>query len=65
MQDFCTMHLTLTAKFHHPTFNRSEVIVWTNELTDKQMPLNTLLASLHYAGGYDLKYECSGQQLEK
>ena len=29
------MHLT--AKFHHPTFNRSEVIV----LTNKQTPLKT------------------------
>jgi len=29
-REFCTLHIT--AKFHHPTFNRSEVIV----LTDKQ-----------------------------
>jgi len=33
-RDFCTLHLT--AKFHHPTFNRSEVIVLT-----KQTPLKT------------------------
>jgi len=37
------MHLT--AKFHHPTFNRSEVIVLTdkqtNWQTDKQTPLKT------------------------
>jgi len=40
---FCTMHLT--AKFHRPTFNRSEVIVLTNKqtdkLTNKQTPLKT------------------------
>jgi len=29
------MHLI--AKFHHPTFNRSEVIVLTNKLTNKQI----------------------------
>jgi len=29
---FCTMHQI--AKFHHPTFNRSEVIVLTNKQTD-------------------------------
>jgi len=28
------MHLT--EKFHHPTFNHSEVIVLTNKLTNKQ-----------------------------
>jgi len=33
--DFCTVHIT--AKFHHPTFNRLEVIV----LINKQMPLKT------------------------
>jgi len=38
-RDFCTMHLT--AKFHHPKFNRSEVIVLTNKQIDKQMPLKT------------------------
>jgi len=32
-RDFCTMHLT--AKFHHPTFNCSEVIVFTSKLTNK------------------------------
>ena len=40
------MHLT--AKFHRPTFNRSEVIVLTNKLTNKQMPLKTS-TSLRYA----------------
>jgi len=33
-RDFCTVHLT--AKFHHPTFNRSEIIVLTNKLTNWQ-----------------------------
>jgi len=33
-RDFCTTHLT--EKFHHPTFNCSEVIVLTNRQTDKQ-----------------------------
>jgi len=28
-REFCTMHLA--AKFHHPTFNRSEVIVLTSK----------------------------------
>jgi len=37
--DFCTMHLT--AKFHHPMFNRSELIVLTNKQTHKQTPLKT------------------------
>jgi len=32
-RDFCTLHLT--ANFHHPTFNRSEVIERTNKHTDK------------------------------
>ena len=49
-RDFCTMHLT--AKFHHPTFNRSEVIVRTNWQTkwqtNKQTPLKTS-TSLRYA----------------
>jgi len=38
-QDICTLHLTAT--FHHPTFNRSEVIVLTNKQTNKQTPLKT------------------------
>jgi len=42
-QDFGTMYLT--AKFHHPTFDHSEVIVRTNKhidkLTNKRMPLKT------------------------
>jgi len=45
-QDFCKMHLT--AKFHHPTFNRSEVNDLTNKLTNKQTPLKTP-TSLCYA----------------
>ena len=45
-QDFCTMHLT--AKFHHPKFNHSEVIALTNKQSDKQMPLETS-TSLRYA----------------
>jgi len=51
-RDFCTMHLT--AKFHHPTFSRSEVIMLTNKLTNKQADAaeNIHLAPLCYAGGY-------------
>jgi len=45
-QDCCTVHLT--AKFRRPTFNRSEVIVRTNKLTNKQTPLKTS-TSLRYA----------------
>jgi len=30
-RDLCTIHLPI--KFHHPMFNRSEVIVLTNEQT--------------------------------
>jgi len=37
--------MQLTAKFHHPTCNRSEVIVLSNKqtdkLTNKQTPLKT------------------------
>jgi len=40
------MHVT--AKFHHPTFNRSEVIVLINRQTSKQTPLKTS-TSLRYA----------------
>jgi len=47
-RDFCTMHLT--AKFHHCTFNCSEVIVRTNKLTDKQTDATEKTStSLHYA----------------
>ena len=48
---FCRMHLT--AKFHHPTFNRSEVIVLTNKQTNWQTDAvgNIHLAPLCYAGG--------------
>ena len=45
-RDFCTVHLT--TKFHHRTFNRSEVIVLTNKQRDKQMPLKTP-TSVRYA----------------
>ena len=46
-REFCTMYLI--AKFHHPTFNRSEDIVLTNNRqTDKQTPLKTSI-SLRYA----------------
>jgi len=50
-REFCTMHLT--AKFHHPTFNRSEIIVSTNEQTNKQTDAaeNMYLAPLCYADG--------------
>ena len=49
-QHFYTTHLT--AKFHHPLFNRSEVIVLTNRQTDKQTNKQTPLkisTSLRYA----------------
>jgi len=39
-RDFCTMNLA--AKFHHPMFSRSEVIMLPkNRQTNKQMPLKT------------------------
>jgi len=43
----------LTAKFHHPTLSRSEVVVRTDKLTDKQTDAaeNIHLASLRYDGG--------------
>jgi len=44
--EFGTTHLT--AKFHHPTFNRSEVIVLTNKQTDAIE--NTHLTPLCYTG---------------
>jgi len=47
-RDFCTTYLNATAKFHHPTFNRLEVITLTNKLTNKQMPMKTS-TSLRYA----------------
>ena len=46
-RDFCTMHLT--AKFHHPTFSWSEVIVQTNTQIDAAESIH--LASLRYASG--------------
>jgi len=33
-RDFCTMHVT--AKFHRPMFNRLEIIILTDKLTNKQ-----------------------------
>jgi len=39
IRDFCTMHLP--RKFHHPMFTRSEVILLTNERTNRQTPLKT------------------------
>jgi len=48
-QDFCTMHLS--ANFHHPRFNYSEVIMLTNKETDTAQ--NIHLALLCYAG-----YKC-------
>jgi len=44
---FCTMHLT--AKFHHPTSNRSEFIVLTNKQINAAEPENTHLTQLCYA----------------
>jgi len=41
------MHLT--TKFHHPTFNRSEVIMLTNKHTDTTE--NIHFTPLCYAGG--------------
>jgi len=50
-RDFCTVHLI--AKFHRPTFNRSEVIVLTNKQKNRQTDAaeNIHLAALCYAGG--------------
>ena len=48
--DFCTVHIT--AKFHHPAFNRSEVIMLTNKQTNWQTNIdaaeNIHLAPLCY-----------------
>jgi len=48
-RNFCTLHLT--AKFHHPAFNRSEVIELTtkqtDKLTNKQTPLKTSTSHSH------------------
>jgi len=46
-RDFCT--LRLTTKFHHPTLNRSEVIVLTSKQTDAAEYIH--LAPLRYAVG--------------
>jgi len=45
------MHLTV--KFHHPTFNRSEVIVLPNKLTNNQADAaeNIHFVPLCYVGG--------------
>jgi len=40
------MHLP--PKFYHPMLTRSEVIVWTNTQTNKEIPLKTSNI-LHYA----------------
>jgi len=40
-QDFCTMHLA--TKFHHPTFNRSEVIMLTNTPTNANETIYPIL----------------------
>jgi len=52
----------LTAKFHHPTFNRSEVIVLTNKLTNKHMQLKTS-TSLRYAMPVGKYYAVVGAHL--
>jgi len=44
-RDFCILHVS--SEFPHPTFCRSEVIVLTNKLTNKQTPLKTS-TSLRY-----------------
>jgi len=45
-QDFLTMHIS--TEFHHPEFNRSELIVLTNKQANKQVDiaLNIHLASI-------------------
>jgi len=50
-RDFCTVYLT--AKFDHPKFSHSEVIVQINEQTNKQTDAaeNIHLAPLCYASG--------------
>jgi len=48
-RDCCTVHLT--AMFHHPTFNRSEIVVRTNKLKQRDAAENIHLASPRYAGG--------------
>ena len=51
-RDFCTVQLT--AKFHHPMFNRSEAIVLTSKQNDKQtdgVENMDHLAPLCYTGG--------------
>jgi len=50
--DLCIVHLS--AKFHRPTFNRSEVVMLTNKkLTNKQTDgtENIHLAPLCYSSG--------------
>jgi len=51
---FLTMHLSI--KFHHPTSNRSEVIMLTGKQRDSVE--NIHLALLCYAGGKLLKSTC-------
>ena len=47
-RDLCTMQFSLSFKFHHPMFTRSEVIVLTNKQRNKRTPLKTSKA-LRYA----------------
>jgi len=55
-RDYCTLHLT--AKFYRPTFNRLEVIVFTN----KQTPLKTS-TSLRYATPVGIETQASSSAL--
>ena len=47
-QEFCTTHLP--TKFHHPMFNRSQVIVLTKQ-TNRDSVETTYVAPLCYGGG--------------
>jgi len=63
----------LTAKFHHPTFNRSEVIMLTNKQTDAAedihlAPLSTPVGKyknkatyLFYLGLYTVLFQFDGE----
>ena len=63
-RDFCTVHIT--AKFHHPMFNHSEVIMLTNKQTDKHTPLktSTLLCCAMPMGKYQAVH-CVGGTVER
>ena len=41
MSYFNSAEIFVQCKFHHPVFARSEVIVLTNQQTNKQTPLKT------------------------